>query len=281
MTSKHFIADWLVHPAADLFPMMSGAEWDAFVDDVKANGIINHLIYWVDSDGVMWLIDGRNRAKAAEALKLKMPSKEWKGDDPVSWIISQNLHRRHLTPTQRSIVSQGVEGHFKKQAEARHREGSRKGGLSDVTTTPNKATQKLGEPSDRHDREAEAQAAKLLGISRETHRQGKKVVKDGVPGLVDMCRQGEVSVAVASEVSKLSAKEQEAIVEQGPKAVQQAAKATVATVVVDRCPVDCGSSICDCAYPKNGVRTQGGCRCEEQDLRRAVRYWRKRALAFK
>ena len=279
MTSKHFIADWLVHPVADLFPMMFGAEWDAFVDDVKANGIINHLIYWVDSDGVMWLLDGRNRAKAAEALKLKMPSKEWKGDDPASWIISQNLHRRHLTESQRAMVSTKLMAHLDAQAKERQRAAG-----GDKKSAEYKANGSVVAdlPQPIHEAlRARDDAAKMLNVSPRLVSEAKRVAEKGVPELVAAVESGEVSVSAAASVARRPVEEQKAIVEQGPKAVQQAAKATVATVVVDRCPVDCGSSICDCAYPKNGVRTQGGCRCEEQDLRRAVRYWRKRALAFK
>lgn len=45
----------------------------------------------------------------------------------------------------------------------------------------------------------------------------------------------------------------------------------------DNCPSDCGDNSCDCASQRTGMRTNGGCRCDERALRRAVRYWRKRA----
>ncbi len=58
----------------------------------------------------------------------------------------------------------------------------------------------------------------------------------------------------------------------------------------DPCPVDCGDNSCICSWPGGGMRTNGGCRCfqatrnyqESKEMsfraRRAVGYWRKRAL---
>lgn len=47
-----------------------------------------------------------------------------------------------------------------------------------------------------------------------------------------------------------------------------------------KCPSDCGSSICWCAWPKTGLRTNGPCSCSEVALRRAVSYWKRVALAM-
>ena len=46
------------------------------------------------------------------------------------------------------------------------------------------------------------------------------------------------------------------------------------------CPVDCGDQSCLCAFPKTGVRTNGGCRCNETDLRRAVVFWKRIVLGL-
>lgn len=40
----------------------------------------------------------------------------------------------------------------------------------------------------------------------------------------------------------------------------------------------CQSNICDVALHIGGVRVNCGCRCDERTLRRALRWWRKRAL---
>lgn len=43
----------------------------------------------------------------------------------------------------------------------------------------------------------------------------------------------------------------------------------------EQCPVDCGDNSCVCAGPRRGgMRTNGGCQCDERQLRRAVLWWR-------
>lgn len=56
----------------------------------------------------------------------------------------------------------------------------------------------------------------------------------------------------------------------------------------NKCPVDCGDNSCIAAYPRGGMRTNGGCTCfrathsyqESKEVslraRKAVMYWRQR-----
>jgi hypothetical protein len=49
----------------------------------------------------MWLyegqiLDGRNRARACEALGIEPETRVYAGDDPVGFVISRNLHRRRF-----------------------------------------------------------------------------------------------------------------------------------------------------------------------------------------
>jgi hypothetical protein len=89
-----------VHRYADKFPMMSDAELDAFAKDIKANGLKNEIT--VAPDGV--LLDGRNRLEALERAGEHLhhwQKRTWAGD-PVAYILSQNIHRRHLTKQERA-----------------------------------------------------------------------------------------------------------------------------------------------------------------------------------
>jgi len=51
-------------------------------------------------------------------------------------------------------------------------------------------------------------------------------------------------------------------------------------LVCDECagfpsyPPDCNDNSCVSAFHKHGMRTNGGCRCHERDLRVALRWWR-------
>jgi ParB-like chromosome segregation protein Spo0J len=80
-----------VHPAADVFPMMSDEELAELGADIKNRGVIEPVKFRGD-----WLLDGRNRLEAAERAGVDIgPPAHLPGVDPVIYVISANLHRRH------------------------------------------------------------------------------------------------------------------------------------------------------------------------------------------
>lgn len=90
-----------VHPAADVFPMLTDTELQELADDIRANGLIYPIV--VDSDGR--LIDGRNRLTACNLAGVE-PRFETLSDgtDVVSYILSTNISRRHLTKGQQAMA---------------------------------------------------------------------------------------------------------------------------------------------------------------------------------
>ncbi|MDP2738299.1 MAG: hypothetical protein Q8O82_06220 [Pseudorhodobacter sp.] len=55
------------------------------------------------------ILDGRNRYMCAIDLGIECPREEYLGDDPLAFVISHNLHRRHLTESQRASIAARVE----------------------------------------------------------------------------------------------------------------------------------------------------------------------------
>jgi hypothetical protein len=89
------------HPLADLFSLMEGAEFNALVADIKANGL-RHAILLVDEK----ILDGRNRFRACleagvEPRFEKHLSTHHTTSDCIAYVISANIHRRHLTAEQK------------------------------------------------------------------------------------------------------------------------------------------------------------------------------------
>jgi hypothetical protein len=86
------------HPLADLFPLMQGAEFDDLVADIKAHGLQEHIALYEGK-----ILDGRNRYRACLAAKVTPVT--YNADpfiaDPAAYVISINLHRRHLTAEQK------------------------------------------------------------------------------------------------------------------------------------------------------------------------------------
>ncbi len=120
-----------VHPAADLFPMMSLDELKALGEDIKKNGLRAPIVLWAENhDGDLLLLDGRNRLDAAELagvavvsirsdkggrVDINVPHRRLYGRDggrsaidgtsltadPYEFVLSANVHRRHLTGEQK------------------------------------------------------------------------------------------------------------------------------------------------------------------------------------
>ena len=109
------------HPLADLFPLMEGEDFDALVADIAANGLREKIDLYQGK-----IVEGRNRYLALQRLGIE-PSADQKqyfrkaiyahtvggeiapheqsNDDRVrAYVISKNLHRRHLDAKQKRDV---------------------------------------------------------------------------------------------------------------------------------------------------------------------------------
>lgn len=103
------------HSVANIFPLLDGEEYQKLVDDIKINGLIDDII---TLDGL--ILDGRNRYLACLDADIEPRFVEWPGSgSPLSFVISKNLHRRHLNSSQRAAIA--VEALPLFEAEARER----------------------------------------------------------------------------------------------------------------------------------------------------------------
>lgn len=89
-----------VHPVAALFPMMTDDELDDLAADIKANGLIHPIV--LDAEGR--LIDGRNRLAACQRGGVDPSYSLLNGHDPVAFILSVNVARRHLSKGQAAMA---------------------------------------------------------------------------------------------------------------------------------------------------------------------------------
>lgn len=181
-----------VHPAAALFPMISGQAFEELVNDIKLYGQMEPII--LDKSGQ--LIDGRNRARACERLGILPKTKVYDGDDVLQFVVSHNLHRRHLTDSQRAMIAARL--------------AERKPGYRRET-----AHLSMGEQSNTGLIPPSLdEAADLLDVKRSTVATAKRVIRDGTPALQELTAEGGAAVTTAARVSELPAEEQDAYVEQ-------------------------------------------------------------------
>ena len=91
---------YLFHELSSIFPLMEGEDFDALVEDIREKGQLKKGILFEEK-----IIDGRNRYRACSVLKIPFKTEEYSEKiSPRDYIISENLHRRHLTTAQRAEI---------------------------------------------------------------------------------------------------------------------------------------------------------------------------------
>jgi N6-adenosine-specific RNA methylase IME4 len=181
------------HPLANIFPLIEGAEFDALVHDIRANGLRENIVLL---DGA--ILDGRNRYRACLIAGTQPRTVEYFGDDPVSFVVSLNLRRRHLDESQRAIVAAKLAN-------------MRQGNFSKAANLPVSPV-------------SQSSAADMLNVSERTVRSARTVIDEGAPELVEAVEHGRVSVSAASDLATLPKQQQTEIVARGEKEILEAAK---------------------------------------------------------
>ncbi len=201
-----------VHPACDIFPLMSGEALDSLAADIRANGL-NHPIVLHEGQ----IVDGRNRLLACQKANIEPQFVQWravyKGDKSlVAWIWSENVERRHLTKEQIGFAIVARMG-FEKTDEARQRQeqGRKHGGevagkgRPKPDSFPPDSGGKLSVEENAGARhytgETRVQLAKEAGVSKDLIQRALNVQKaPGVgPELVKAVAQGSLTVRQAEE----------------------------------------------------------------------------------
>ena len=180
--------DWLTQPgnwheAAKLFPLLPEEELNELAEDIKANGLLNPIVLFEGK-----VLDGRNRALACKKAGTAFSTNEWKSTaiSPAAWVISQNLHRRHLTASQKAVVAYEVEPLFAEEAKERQRlsEGPGTKGRSRLTDL------KKGKAVDH--------AAKSVGVSSGYVAELKKIIAKA-PSLLAEIKAGKLTIPEAQK----------------------------------------------------------------------------------
>jgi ParB-like chromosome segregation protein Spo0J len=109
-----------VHPAAMLFPMMFGEDLGNLADDIAANGLMEPIVLYHGQ-----ILDGRNRLAACEMANVEPRFMEVDGELPSAtiYVLSKNLHRRHLTTSQRAAIAAEIVPLLKEEAHRRKLSG--------------------------------------------------------------------------------------------------------------------------------------------------------------
>ena len=87
------------HELAKVLPAMSGEDYDRLRTDIAENGLLEPITLYEEK-----VLDGINRQKACAETGVQPRYEEFTGDDPLKFVFSRNLARRHLTAGQRAMI---------------------------------------------------------------------------------------------------------------------------------------------------------------------------------
>lgn len=208
------------HPIAAIFPMIAGPEFEKLKQDIDTNGIKESGLLYEGK-----VLDGRNRYRAACELGIEMnwaevelgEPDEIQAFDPMAYVLSQNLHRRHLKQSQRAMIAAKM------------------------------ATLKRGDVG--NGRKVDGQnclptddAAELLSVSERSVKAAKHVLDHGCKQLIEAVTDCEITVSMAEKLCKAcdDKREQARLVKDGKEAVKLFLNPTPHEQPEE--PIDCSDS---------------------------------------
>jgi 16S rRNA G966 N2-methylase RsmD len=168
------------HEIANAFPLLDGQEFDDLCRDIAANGLLEPI--WTYQGKIL---DGRNRYRACVQVGIEPQFREYTGDNPLSFVISLNLKRRHLNESQRAVIAAKL---------ANMRLGDNQHKKEGVQIcTPSISLE---------------QAAELLNVSRRTVATVKAVEREA-PELVEKIESGEMTAHEAEKAIRQMQRERQ------------------------------------------------------------------------
>lgn len=167
------IGPYPTHPAADAFPLIEGVPFAALVEDVRTHGVREPIV--LDRTGRV--VDGRNRLRAAIEAGIApgdVPVRRvpWAERALVDFVVSSNLHRRHLDESQRALVAARL---------ASLAPGGRPGQSAGLS---------------------QGEAAAALNVGERSVRRARTVVDSGSTALADAVAGGTLAVSAAEAVAR-------------------------------------------------------------------------------
>lgn len=179
------------HEAANFFPL-DDETIDELAEDIRQRDLLCPIELF---DGK--ILDGRRRYLACRIAEVEPEFVEVVPPDPVAYVMSLNLHRRHLTPSQRAMVGEKAKELYAKAA--KERQGKR----TDLQHSGKVAT-KL---------KARDAAGKAVGVSGKLIDHAGKVKTKGVPELAKAVEEGRLSVTAAADIADETPEVQKKIAE--------------------------------------------------------------------
>ena len=153
------------HEYANIFPELIDDRLAELAQDIREHGLLDKIALYEGN-----ILDGRGRYRACHMAGVKPEFEVFTGADPLAYVASRNRHRRHLTNSQRAMVTAKI------------------------------ATLKVG--ANQHSEGLPIGAAsKLMNVSARSTARAKEVLAHGDPELVAAVESGDLTVAAAAALA--------------------------------------------------------------------------------
>lgn len=168
-------------------------DMDQLVESIKERGIITPVTLRQKPDGRYEIVSGHRRTKACELAGLttvKAEIKELSRDEAIILMVESNLQRTTILPSEKAFS-------YKMRLEAMNRQGQRTDLTSTLVVSKSRSNETLGEAG---------------GESREQVRRYIRLTHL-IPPLLDLVDSGKIAFRPAVELSYLTEKEQNSLLD--------------------------------------------------------------------
>src|SRR3990167_6387670 len=223
------------HPAASAFTLMVGDAFDRLVEDIKENGLIFKIILGKHNNA-RHRLDGHNRERACIEAGVKPLYDYYEGDDPVGYVKSVNITRRHMNDSQRAMAAKK---------------------LSTMTRGGDRSKPPTGALK------TQRQAAQEHNVSEKAVERAAIVLKNGTPELIAAVEQEDVSLSRGAEIAKHSKAQQNDMIadsksELGARTTVQRDKMMTIALLLKDSEVDALRAMCQLTMRSEDARARQG-----------------------
>jgi hypothetical protein len=191
---------------------MADEDLAPLVEDVRAHGLRERIVLYEGK-----ILDGRNRFRACEAAGVAPAFREFgsdplDGDDALSFVVSRNVLRRHLSKAQLGMVAGRTREIYDRLAKERKSAGGKEAGRSRPKQDAVNLPHPIPDAGDSRD-----QAGRAAGVSGKTVDYACKVLEEGTQKLIDAVDSDMIAVSTAARATTLSREEQDAIADRAAR----------------------------------------------------------------
>lgn len=190
---------YMIHPIAEIFPRMPGEEFVALKKDIRENGLLEPI--WLHEGKVL---DGRHRYYACQEVGATPSYREYTGSNPLGFVVSLNLKRRHLSESQRAMVAAS---------------------LANMTVGGDRVSEHSANL--QNGSVSQSQAAELLQVSPRSVATAAKIEREASPVVVEAVKAGSISLNLAAQVAELTKEEQQEVSEAPAEQIKEVARDVV------------------------------------------------------